>query len=71
MTLQTSPTRLPLGTLTTHRIVSALSEAVARLGAWNERRRTLAALRRLDPAQLEDIGLTPEALDRFAREGRI
>jgi len=67
---RTSP-RLPLGTLTTHRLVSFVVDALERVATSRERRRTLSALRRLDAAQLADIGLTPEALERFARGGRV
>ena len=63
--------RLPLGALTTHRLVSFVAHALERFETRRERRRTLAVLRRLDAAQLADIGLTPEALERFARGGKL
>ena len=63
--------RLPLGTITAHRIASFVSEMVDRYDRWAEHRRTVAALRRLDNRQLEDIGLTPGDIDSFERLGRF
>jgi len=48
----------PFGAITVHRIVSTLTAAVDAFRAWNETRRTVAALRQLSPTQLDDIGLT-------------
>ena len=54
---ETTPRPLPLGTLTTHRAVSALEQAFNRLAGWRRARLTEAVLRDLSDAQLNDIGV--------------
>lgn len=56
----------PVGAITIHRAVVALDNVVAVIKAWNQRRRTLAALRQLSTAQLNDIGLDGVDLADFA-----
>ena len=63
---QTTPRSLPLGTLTTHRVVSAVEHVVTRLTAWKRARQTEAALRDLSDAQLSDIGLRRGEITDFA-----
>ena len=58
----------PFGAITIHRVVTALSGVVGTLRAWNDRRRTVNALRALNPAQLDDIGLTPGDVENFGRK---
>lgn len=52
-----TPRPLPLGTLTTHRVVSVFEQAFNRLASWRRARLTKAALRSLSDAQLNDVGL--------------
>jgi uncharacterized protein YjiS (DUF1127 family) len=59
----------PFGAITVHRIVTALSGVVTKFAAWNETRRTVAALRSLSQAQLDDIGLTRADIEDIARRG--
>ena len=70
MSVYTS-SRLPLGTLATHRIVSFAAEGIARFQAWHQRRRTVRMLRVLSARQLDDIGLAPGDIDEFERTGRF
>ena len=60
---------VPFGALTVHRIVTAVSSAVASLRRWNQVRRTVIELRRLSPRQLDDIGLTPADVQKLADGG--
>ena len=60
----------PFGAITVHRILTAVSEMTATLQAWNETRRTVAVLRSLSAAQLDDIGLTPADVEEFGSKGR-
>ena len=55
----------PFGAITVHRILTAVSDMAATLQAWNETRRTVAVLRSLSAAQLDDIGLTPADVEEF------
>ena len=59
----------PFGAITVHRIVTAVSNAAATLRSWNDTRRTVNALRALNPTQLEDIGLTMADVEDFGRKG--
>lgn len=59
----------PFGAITVHRIVTALFGVVDTIRGWNDRRRTLAALRALSADQLDDIGLTRDDIEGFARRG--
>ena len=62
---------LPFGAVAVHRVVSAVSALVAAYNNWQETRRTIAALRALSPAQLDDIGLTSADIDDFSLAGRL
>lgn len=64
-TTYTNTASAPLGAITVHRVVNALSAVVDAFRAWNETRRTVAALRRLSPSQLDDIGLTTADIEKF------
>ncbi len=59
----------PFGAITVHRVVTAISGVVGKMRAWNDTRRTVAVLRTLSAAQLDDIGLTRGDIERFGREG--
>lgn len=61
-----TPRPLPLGTITTHRAVSAVERLLIRLGGWRLARQTEAVLRNLSDAQLSDIGLTRGEIADFA-----
>jgi len=63
---ETTPRPLPLGTLTTHRVVSVFEQVLNRLAAWRRARLTEAALRDLSDAQLADIGVTRGEIADFA-----
>ena len=56
----------PVGAVTIHRAVAFIDNAVQVAKAWNQRRRTVAVLRGLSPAQLNDIGLDGVDLGDFA-----
>lgn len=70
MTTLKTQTALPFGAITVHRVVRSVESAIERIATWQRTRRTVASLKRLTPAQLEDIGLTPADIDAFARTGR-
>ena len=53
-----TPAVAPFGAITVHRAVSTVSKAIASLSAWNDRRCSVDALRRLNAHLLDDIGLT-------------
>ena len=42
-----TPAVAPFGAITVHRAVIAISNAIASFSAWNDRRRSIDALRRL------------------------
>lgn len=63
---EVTPRPLPLGTLTTHRVVSVVEQAFARLANWRRARLTEAALRDLSDAQLSDIGVRRGEIGDFA-----
>jgi len=54
---ETTPRPLPVGTVTTFRVVTAFEGLFGRLAAWRRARATERALRDLSDAQLSDIGL--------------
>ncbi len=58
MAITYTPAVAPLGAVAIHRTVGALSGLVAAIREMNDARRTAAALRRLNPNLLDDIGLT-------------
>ncbi|MGF1501160.1 MAG: DUF1127 domain-containing protein [Paracoccaceae bacterium] len=71
-TFTSAQTQTPaLSSLLMHRIVSTGHEFLGRISRWSETRRTVAVLRDLSPRQLEDIGLLPGDIDRYARTGRF
>jgi uncharacterized protein YjiS (DUF1127 family) len=53
-----TPAVAPFGAITVHRAVIAVSNAIASFSAWNDRRRSVDALHRLNAHLLDDIGLT-------------
>ncbi len=59
----------PFGAITVHRVTTAVYSVVAKLGAWNETRRTIKTLHALSSAQLDDIGLTRADVENFGRKG--
>jgi uncharacterized protein YjiS (DUF1127 family) len=63
---ETTPRPLPLGTLTTHRAVSAVEALIATFRTWRAARATENALRDLSDAQLSDIGLHRGAIHDVA-----
>lgn len=65
MAIYTNIASAPMGAITVHRFVSAVSAAFESFRAWNEHRRTVDALRRLSPSQLDDIGLTVADVEGF------
>lgn len=65
---QTDTTRTaPLGSATLYAIVRSVGAIAERFEAWRRNRETVRALRRLTPAQLDDIGLTASDVERFER----
>ncbi len=58
MAITTTPAVAPLGAVAIHRTIGALAGLVAAIRKMNDARRTAAALRRLNPNLLDDIGLT-------------
>jgi uncharacterized protein YjiS (DUF1127 family) len=57
----------PFGAITAHRIITAFMNAIEAVRNWNEKRRTVVALRALSADQLEDIGLTRSDVENFGR----
>jgi len=66
MAITYTPAAAPLGAVTIHRIVSAVSDLAVAIRDWNDARRTAAALSRLNADQLEDIGLTQGDIRRMS-----
>ncbi|MCL5778512.1 DUF1127 domain-containing protein [Limibaculum sp. FT325] len=64
-------TTLPLGAITLYRVVSGLSEAISRVQAWRDARRTAQILSGLSTRQLEDIGLTRADIETLVTTGRF
>ncbi|MEO0819587.1 MAG: DUF1127 domain-containing protein [Pseudomonadota bacterium] len=60
---------LPFGAITVHQIVDAVRGVNARVDAYISAQRTAAALRKLSPEQLEDIGLAPMDIEEIAAKG--
>ncbi len=58
MAITYTPAAAPLGTVAIYRTVGAVSNLVAAIRDWNDARRTVAALNRLNANLLDDIGLT-------------
>ena len=59
----------PFGAITAHRIISGFESMLETVRTWNEARRTVAILRSLSAAQLDDIGLTPADVEDMGRNG--
>ncbi len=59
----------PFGAITVHRVVTAISGVIDYLRAWNDTRRTIVALRALNAAQLDDIGLTRADVENYGNRG--
>lgn len=57
MSVYESPRPVPLGAVTTLRIVSLFERGVDAFVAWRNARATVSVLRGLSDQQLEDIGL--------------
>ena len=60
------PAAAPFGAIAIHRITGAVSDLLVALRDWNDARRTVAALSRLNTNQLEDIGLTRGDIGRMS-----
>ena len=58
MAFVVSNTRVPLGAVTTLRVVDGVMHLIASIVAWNEARITRNVLLSLSAEQLDDIGLT-------------
>ncbi|TYO88527.1 DUF1127 domain-containing protein [Oceanicella actignis] len=56
----------PFGAIAALRIVTAVESAIASVHAHLRRRRTIAALRRLTPTQLADIGFADMTIEEIA-----
>jgi uncharacterized protein YjiS (DUF1127 family) len=63
MTIKTAENALPISSGNAGIVLAALRRVIA--GAWAVHRRTvtIASLRSLSPAQLQDIGLDPDHFD--------
>ncbi len=68
-TTYTRTAAAPFGTITVHRVVGALLGVAAKLRSRNDTRRTITALRALNAAQLNDIGMTRADVEDFGRKG--
>jgi uncharacterized protein YjiS (DUF1127 family) len=58
MAITYTPAVAPMGAVTIHRAVTAVSDLLVAIRDWNDARRAIAALNRLDAHLLEDIGLS-------------
>jgi uncharacterized protein YjiS (DUF1127 family) len=71
MTVHETARPVPLGAVTTFRVVALAERALAAVRTWRAARGTEAALRRLSDRQLADIGLhrgaIPETAEALAR----
>ncbi|HUS53835.1 MAG TPA: DUF1127 domain-containing protein [Thermohalobaculum sp.] len=64
MAITYTPAVAPLGAITIHRTVGAVSDLFVAIRDWNNARRTVAALSRLSAGQLDDIGLSRGDISR-------
>jgi len=72
MDTQTRNTQaVPFGAITAHEIATAVMAFFDGYRRRSAVRRTLDEIAHLDARQLDDIGITPEALERFTRTGRL
>jgi uncharacterized protein YjiS (DUF1127 family) len=58
MAITYTPAVAPFGAIAIHRTVGAVSNLFVAIRDWNNARRTIAALSRLNDGQLDDIGLS-------------
>jgi uncharacterized protein YjiS (DUF1127 family) len=58
MAITYTPAVAPMGAVAIHRAVTAVSNLFVAIRDWNDARRTSAALSRLNPNLLDDIGLS-------------
>jgi uncharacterized protein YjiS (DUF1127 family) len=58
MAITYTPAVAPFGAIAIHRTVGAVSDLLVAIRDWNNARRTIAALSRLNDGQLDDIGLS-------------
>ena len=58
MAITYTPAVAPFGAIAIHRTVGAVSDLFVAIRDWNNARRTIAALSRLNDGQLDDIGLS-------------
>jgi uncharacterized protein YjiS (DUF1127 family) len=58
MAITYTPAVAPMGAVAIHRAVTAVSNLFVAIRDWNDARRTVAALNRLNPNLLDDIGLS-------------
>jgi uncharacterized protein YjiS (DUF1127 family) len=65
-----NPGAIPLGAITIHRIVSAVFALGQRIGERYTAHRTTRILQSLSARQLDDIGLMPDDIARYATRGR-
>ena len=66
MTITYTPAVAPMGAVAIHRAVTAVSDLFVAIRDWNDARRTVAALSRLNADQLDDIGLTRGDIGRMS-----
>ena len=66
MIVHESARPVPLGAITTFRVVALFERAVGALKSWWDTRGTATALHRLTDAQLADIGLHRGAIPQVA-----
>jgi uncharacterized protein YjiS (DUF1127 family) len=58
MAITYTPAVAPMGAVAIHRAVTAVTNLLVAIRDWNDTRRTFAALNRLNPKLLDDIGLS-------------
>ena len=63
-----TPRPLPLGAITTFRLVSTFERAYEAFNAWQNTRATAQALGKLSDAQLADIGLLRGNITELAED---
>jgi uncharacterized protein YjiS (DUF1127 family) len=63
---ETTPRPLPLGTITTHRAVTAIESLIEGVRSWRRTRATAKALHGLSDGQLADIGLHRGAISEVS-----
>ena len=59
MSIATATRSVPLGAVTTFRLVNGFEEVKDTIISWNDARQTRNALAKLSAYQLADIGLSP------------